>query len=125
MKEDLRTQRDQTWLRIEEENRRDLVVRRISFIAWGATFFVLLVFTALVAVEFVHTLELQRVGVASRETVVVTIMPLVTVIGVVSLLIAIVSTIGVFLRLRTASLNEIQLRLASLEAILLEQSESN
>ena len=123
MKEDFRTQRDQTWLRIEEENRRDLVVRRISFIAWGVTFFVLLVFTALVAVEFVHTLELQRVGVASRETVIVTIMPLLTVFGVVSLLVAIVSTIGVFLRLRTASLNEIQLRLAALEEIILEQSE--
>jgi hypothetical protein len=125
MHADTRTGRDATWERIEEERRRDRLVRRVSYIAWGVTLAVLLVFTTIVALKFVHTLELQRIGAVSGQTVVATIMPLVAVVGSVSLLIAILSTVGVFLRLRTASLSEIQLRLAALEDMLLEGSNNS
>jgi len=120
MKDQLKTGRDAAWEKIEEERRRDRLIRRVGYIAWSVTIFVMLIYTTIVALEFVRTLEMQRVGVVSGLDVIAVVMPLIKGLGVFSLLIAILATVGVFLRLRTASLSEIQLRLAALEEMLLD-----
>lgn len=104
--------------RIEEERRRDRFVRRVSKIAWGATFIVTIAFVALSVSQFVGMRELTRMSGAPFSTMLGLLVPAVAAVGAVCVLIATLSTIGIFLRLRTASLQEIQLRLAALEDML-------
>ena len=122
MENSFQSTRDDVWVKIEAEKRRDRVIRRICIGAWTVTFTFLLAFMAMVMLQVSKTLELLSLGVVGLEVVVTAVMPLVAVVGTLSLLIAVLSTVGVFLRLRTASLTEIQLRLAALEEILLTGS---
>ena len=115
----LSIEQESIWNRIESEKQRDRFIRRISFIAWSMTLFILLVFTVMIGIEVFRVIGLVRVGMVTTSAVISTLMPLVAVLGVVSLLVAVLSTIGVFFRLRTSSLSEIQLRLAALEEILI------
>jgi len=106
------------WAAIEDEKRRDRRLRRVSIIAWSATFLVVLVLAVLIGLQVSQMMRAVAVGAAPRSAVIWSAMPLIVVLGVLSVLIATLSTIGIFLRLRTASLTEIQLRLAALEAML-------
>ncbi len=106
------------WALVEDEKRRDRVLRRVSRVAWVATITVVLVYAVITGVQIAHVARLQAVGISTGATVFSTALPLLIVVGVLSLLIATLSTVGIFLRLRTASLLEIQLRLAALEEIL-------
>ena len=115
----LSIEQESIWNRIESEKQRDRFIRRISFIAWSMTLFILLVFTVMIGIEVFRVIGLVQVGMVTASAVISTLMPLVAVLGVVSLLVAVLSTIGVFFRLRTSSLSEIQLRLAALEEILI------
>ena len=94
------------WEAIENERRRDRLIRRVSITAWSITFFFVAILAVLVCMQVVDAA-----------------MPLVIVLGLLSVLVATLSTIGIFLRLRTASLTEIQLRLAALEDMLGAQGE--
>lgn len=109
------------WVLIDREARRDRRLRRVSAVAWSATFIVLIGFAAIIAGRVATTMRQVEVGMAPARAVWEAVMPLVAVVGTVSLLIAVLSTVGIFLRLRTASLHEIQIRLSALESMLTEQ----
>lgn len=110
---------------IESERKRDRLVRRVSFITWGVTLAVMLIFAGIVGADVANTIARVRAGVASSSSVLHALLPLLGVVGGTSLLLALVSTVGVFLRFRTASLADIQLRLAILEAMLSEEGGTN
>jgi hypothetical protein len=107
---------------IESERKRDRLVRRVSFIAWGVTLAVMLIFAGIVGADVANTIARVRAGAAGSNSVLHALIPLLGVVGGTSLLLALVSTVGVFLRFRTASLADIQLRLAILESMLSEES---
>jgi uncharacterized BrkB/YihY/UPF0761 family membrane protein len=111
----------EAWTLIEEEKRRDRLIKRISVIAWTVTFIVVLIIGIGVGYNVSQLLKLLPMNSASWTAVIWAAMPLIVIIGALSLLIATLSTVGVFLRLRTASLAEIQLRLAALEDMLAER----
>jgi len=106
---------------IDGEKKRDRLVRRVCFIAWGVTLTVMLVFAGIVGAEVAQTIKYARAGLANTYSVFTAAIPLLGVVGATSLLLALVSTAAVFLRFRTASLADIQLRLAALEAVLSEE----
>lgn len=108
----------EAWAIIEQERRRDRLIRRVSVIAWTTTLVILLFFAVIIGVQVAQTAKLSEAGAVAWTAVFWSAMPLVVVLGIISLLIATLSTIGIFLRLRTASLAEIQLRLAALEGML-------
>jgi uncharacterized membrane protein (DUF106 family) len=109
---------DGVWAAIEDEKRRDRLLRRVSTVAWTVTFVLVLVLAVLIGVQVSQMMRAVSAGAAPWTAPVWSAMPLIVVLGVLSVLIATLSTIGIFLRLRTASLAEIQMRLASLEAML-------
>jgi hypothetical protein len=111
------------WELIDKEKRRDLVLRRISIVAWSVTFFIVLVVAVIIGQQVALTMKRVDVGVAPADAVYWAALPLVAVVGVLSVLIATLSTIGIFLRLRTASLTEIRLRLAALEDLIAARAE--
>jgi len=106
------------WEAIENERRRDRLIRRVSITAWSITFFFVAILAVLVCMQVVQLAKGAAVGAVPWITVFGAAMPLVIVLGLLSVLVATLSTIGIFLRLRTASLTEIQLRLAALEDML-------
>jgi len=106
---------------MENERKRDRLIRRVSGTAWIVTLSIMFVFAGIVGVEVLHTLERVGLGVATNGDVVGALVPLLAVVGTTSLLLALVSTAAVFLRFRTASLADLQLRLVSLEAALAEE----
>ena len=112
------------WEAIENERRRDRLIRRVSITAWSITFFFVAILAVLVCMQVVQLAKGAAVGAVPWITVFGAAMPLVIVLGLLSVLVATLSTIGIFLRLRTASLTEIQLRLAALEDMLGAQGEA-
>ncbi|MGQ0562512.1 MAG: hypothetical protein ACT443_11635 [Gemmatimonadota bacterium] len=111
---------------IDEEKRRDEFLRKVSRIAWTATFVVVLLFAGVLIIRVIHMIQLFGVGrLYDRLTIVNAAIPLLVVLGFLCVLVATLSTIGVFMRFRTASLAEIQLRLAALEEILINRKDSD
>ena len=111
------------WEAIENERRRDRLIRRVSITAWSITFFFVAILAVLVCMQVVQLAKGAAAGAVPWISVFGAAMPLVIVLGLLSVLVATLSTIGIFLRLRTASLTEIQLRLAALEDMLGAQGE--
>jgi uncharacterized BrkB/YihY/UPF0761 family membrane protein len=111
----------EAWNLIEEEKRRDRLIKRISVSAWTVTFVMVLILGVAVGAQVAQLFKVFAAGGANWNMVIWSAMPLIVVIGTLSLLVATLSTVGVFLRLRTASLAEIQLRLAALEDMLANQ----
>lgn len=109
------TTQDPVWAMIEKEKRRDLLIKRISRVAWGSTLLVLSIYLILTLQEYHKMLGLYRAGVVPYESLSQTFIPFLVVFGCLSLIVAILATVGMFLRLRTTSLLEIQQRLANLE----------
>jgi hypothetical protein len=103
---------------LDQEKRRDRLVRRVCIAAWAVTIFIVLVFAGMVLAQLSHMMRAVTVGALHWTTLVGAAMPLVGVLWILSLLVAALSTVGVFLRFRSASLAEIQLRLATLEDML-------
>jgi hypothetical protein len=110
-----RTDPNEAWTIIREEQRRDRQLRRISAVAWIVTAAIVLVYGVSVGLQVLHAMRLAAVGAAPPGLVWVTLTPLLVAVGTLSLLVAVLSTVGIFFRLRTASLAEIRLRLAALE----------
>jgi hypothetical protein len=115
---------DKTWALIEEEKRRDRLLRRMSAAAWGVTLLVLVGYGILTGLQVWEMFRANLAGMVPFATVVAMATPFIIVLGAVSLLVATMATIGVFLRMRTASLSEIQLRLASLEEMIAAREEA-
>ena len=111
------------WEAIENERRRDRLIRRVSIVAWTFTFAFVALLAVLVCLQVLELAKGAMVGALPWMTVFGAAMPLVIVLGLLSVLIATISTIAIFLRLRTASLTEIQLRLAALEDMLAAQGD--
>ena len=109
---------DRIWAAIEEEKKRDRLLRRIATAAWIATFALVLilgVFAGLTVAQFVRA---ALVGALPWMSAFSALIPFCIVCGVVTLLIATLSTVGIFLRMRTTTLLEVQARLAALEQML-------
>lgn len=115
---------DAIWTTIRRENRRDTLLRWVSFAAWTVTLALLIVYAAMVASEVARIDRLVTVGAAAQQDVFEATIPLIAVVGTVMLVVATLSTIGIFLRMRTATLSEIQLRLAALESMLAAEPDS-
>jgi len=111
------------WAAIEQERRRDRLLRAASAVAWTVTILVVLAYGGVTAVRVSTLLQLVEVGAVQRAVVFQAMLPFIAVVGTLSLIVAVLCTIGVFLRLRTASLTEIQLRLAALESLVREGRE--
>jgi membrane-bound acyltransferase YfiQ involved in biofilm formation len=112
------TASEKAWTLIEQEKRRDRLLRVVSVTAWAITFVIVLLFAIMIGLQVAEMWKSFHDGMLPRWAVVSSAMPLVIVLGFLSVLIATLTTIGIFLRLRTASLTEIQLRLAALEDML-------
>ena len=106
------------WEAIENERRRDRILRRVMVTAWTITVVLVVVLAVMVGTQVVELARGALVGAVPWMSVMGVAMPLVIVLGILSVLVATLSTIGMFLRQRTASLTEIQLRLAALEGML-------
>jgi hypothetical protein len=115
----------QVWAAIENEKRRDRLIRRMATAGWSVTFVLLLIVGVFTGLSVSHTVRLAVVGVVPWMSVFGVALPFVIVCGVVSLLIATLSTVGVFLRMRTTTLNEVQLRLAALEQVLASRGDTS
>ncbi len=107
---------DRAWTQIEQEQRRDRFVRRVSIAAWTSTLVVVLALVG--ATAYQASMMSTLMGGMGRMAILAMVQQGLIVLGALSVLIATLATIGTFLRLRTASLQEIQLRLASLEEML-------
>jgi hypothetical protein len=103
------------WEAIENEKRRDRLIKRVSITAWTITFVLVAIMTVMVGFQVWQLARGAMVGALPWISVLGAAMPLVITLGLLSVLVAALSTIGIFLRMRTASLAEIQLRLAALE----------
>lgn len=109
---------DRAWEAIDQERRRDRLIKRVSIAAWSVTFVIVLLLVIATAVQVFTTsqfigggrLGLMAAFAAAQNTLIM--------LGALAVLIATLSTVGMFLRLRTTSLHEIQLRLAALEETL-------
>jgi hypothetical protein len=106
------------WTAIEDEKRRDRLVRRAAVTAWSVTFLLLAVLGVLIGATAANMMRAVRVGAMQWMVVAAQVTPFIIILCVVALLIAALSTVGVFLRMRTTTLSEIQLRLAALEHML-------
>jgi hypothetical protein len=110
------------WQAIDNEKRRDRIIKNVSVASWTITF---LLVVALAAIKVSQTIFVAKtvMGGMGWQLALPLMMPLIISLGVLTVLIATLSTVAMFLRLRTASLNEIQLRLASLEEMILARSD--
>jgi hypothetical protein len=110
------------WALLDEEKRREAVLRRISKGAWTTAFLVVLAFTIIWAVYIVQMVQFTGLSrLPDRENIIHAAIPLFVALGFMSVLVATVSTVGVFMRFRAASLSEIQLRLAALEDVIMSE----
>jgi archaellum biogenesis protein FlaJ (TadC family) len=110
---------DRAWEAIEQDRKRDRIIRRVSVAAWSVTFVVVLLLVVVAAFQVRTALDfLGGAGGVGLMAAVGIAMPALFAVGGLAVLIATLSTVGIFLRLRTASLQEIQLRLAALEEAL-------
>ena len=106
---------NRVWQAIDDDRRQERMLKRISFIAWSATFTMALVYAVLGAISTVEMVRAAMSGAVPWFTAFGSAVPLIVVLGLLSVLIAVLATIGVFARNRQATLHEIQLRLAALE----------
>lgn len=102
------------WEAIDNDKRRDRMVKNVGIISWTITFLLVIVLGAILVSQAIFVATTMGGGVGWRFAL-PALIPLVISLGILSVLIATLSTVAIFLRLRTASLNEIQLRLAALE----------
>ena len=119
------TASDKVWEAIDNEKRRDRLIRRISVVAWSVTLTLVLLLGAAVGVQIAGMAKAAMLGVLPWMSVIGIAMPFLIVLGILSTLIATLATVGVFLRLRTASLSEIQLRLAALEDMIASRGDAS
>ena len=112
------TKEDQLWTIIDKEKRRDKQLKMISWLSWGMTLLILLVFTYITMNGFARTLSLFNKGVIAYREVLSTLIPFLATIGSFSTIIAILVTVGRFMRLRTTNLLEVQQRLTNLEQLI-------
>jgi hypothetical protein len=110
------------WPGIENERRRDRLVRKVAVAAWSVTGALVLLLGVAVGLQVALVARAAVAGALPWTAVFGVAMPFIIVLGILSVLIATLATIGVFLRLRTASLADIQLRLAALEEMLSARS---
>jgi hypothetical protein len=110
------------WDIIENEKRRDALIRRACIVAWSVTFGMVLLLAAVLSPAAVQMVRGAMSGDLPWITAAGTLFPLIDVLWKLSLLVATLTTVGVFLRLRSASLADIQLRLAALEQMIGSQS---
>jgi predicted lysophospholipase L1 biosynthesis ABC-type transport system permease subunit len=109
------------WDAIENEKRRDRFLKRVSILAWTATFVLAALMTVVVGIGAAQFAKSAIAGQLPWMTVAGAMIPLFVALGGLSVLVATLSTLAMFFRLRTASLHEIQLRLAALEEMLAAQ----
>jgi uncharacterized membrane protein len=114
---------ERAWTAIQEEQRRDRMLRKISKIAWTVVGVIVLAFALVYSIAVAQMVKSAMMGALPWMTLTGVTFPLVIVLGTVSLFIATLSTIGIFVRMRTSSMNEIQLRLAALEELLSKSEE--
>ncbi len=110
------------WQAIDNEKRRDRIIRNVSVVSWTITF-VLVVAHAAIKVSQTIFVAKTVMGGMGWQLALPLMMPLIIALGVLTVLIATLSTVAMFLRLRTASLNEIQLRLAALEDMIVARTD--
>jgi hypothetical protein len=118
------TPSQKVWDTIENERRRDRLVRRVSIGAWSVTFVLVLLLGGILGLQVAVIAKSPMFGAMSWMMFGALATPFLISLGVLSALIATLATVGVFLRMRTASLLEIQLRLAALEEMLTHPSDS-
>lgn len=107
---------DRAWEAIDQDRKRDRLIRRVSVVAWSVTFVVVLLLVVVAAFQVRTAVAfLGNSGGVGLMAAIGIAMPALFAVGGLAVLIATLSTVGIFLRLRTASLQEIQLRLAALE----------
>jgi hypothetical protein len=111
------------WAMIDQEKRRDRLLRRVCIAAWSASFAIVVVIGIMIGAQVSQLLKAVAVGAAPFSAVIGAALPLLAVLWTLSLLIAALSTIGILLRMRTASLAEIQLRLAALEQMIADRGD--
>ena len=112
------------WKAIDEERRRDCVLKRVSIAAWSATVLFVAVLILIGAVSAAQMVRAAMAGAAPWATVLGTVIPVIIPLAMLTVLIAVLSTVAMFLRMRSASLHEIQLRLAALEDVLVRERQS-
>lgn len=118
------TASDKAWAFIDEEKRRETLLRRISKWAWITAFLIVLTFSIIWGIHIIQMIQMYTLArLPDRENILRTATPLFVALGFMSVLVATVSTIGMFMRFRAASLTEIQLRLAALEDMLIGDSD--
>jgi len=116
---------ERVWTAIDQEKRRDRLLRRISIVAWSVTLVIVLLFSLVSGLAVASMVRTAMIGALPWLSVAGIAYPLVIVLGTVSLSVATLSTIGIFLRHRAASLTDIQLRLAALEDMLTARDATN
>lgn len=114
----MKNQKNDIFSLIEKEKKRDIIIKRISNVAWGLTLLVLFLFLIFTVVEFLNVYKRYLDGFVQSQQVIDTLTPFMLTFGTITLIVAILTTIGMFLRLRTTNLLEIQQRLTSLEGML-------
>ena len=112
------------WEAIENEKRRDRLIKKVSIASWTITFGLVVVLAAMTVARMIFVAK-TFLGGMGWQIALPAVMPLVIALGVLSILIATLSTIAIFLRLRTASLREIQLRLAALEDMIVARTDKS
>ena len=112
---------DAVWQMIEREKKKDLLVKKISRVAWGVTLGMLLILLTLWGVELSRTLGLYNSGAVPFANVMMIVFTMAKVLGIFAFIIAVLSTVGMFMRIRTTNLMEIQQRLTNLEQMILKE----
>ena len=110
------------WESIDQEKRRDSLIRRTAIAAWTATLVLVTVLLVIGGISAGQMVRAAMEGTVPWVTVLGTVLPLIVILGALTTLIAVLSTIAVFMRMRTSTLHEIQLRLAALEEVLTRDS---
>ena len=114
---------DNVWTAIENEKRRDRLIKNVSMTSWGITFLLIVVLAVMLVSRTIFVAKTMMGGMGWQIALPL-MMPLVISLGVLSVLIATLSTVAIFFRFRTASLNEIQLRLGALEDMIVARTET-
>lgn len=112
------------WSAIDEEKRRDRLIRRVCVAAWSVTFGLMLLLGILAGLSAAQMVRAVLAGQLPWMSVLGVATPFIIVLGIVSLLIATLSTVGIFLRMRTTTLSEVQQRLAALEQALVSRGDA-
>jgi len=84
----------QAWEAIENERRRDRLIRRVSVVSWTITFLLVCVLGVVVCMQVIQLARGAAVGAVPWISVLGAAMPLIIVLGTLSVLVATLSTIG-------------------------------